>query len=92
MSTSRTNLPDLTWELIVNMELQVEQQRVKEEKQKEIEMLRKRVIEVLEIPKVSTAEEIRLIGKVRLTEKDIENIKSKEVLKEILKLNNETDI
>ena len=92
MPTSRTDLSDLTWEVIVNMELQVEQQKVKEEKQVEIETLRKKVIDILGIPKVSSVEEIRLVWKVRLTESDIENIKSKEVLKEILKLHNETDI
>ena len=92
MLNNRTDLPDLTWELIVNMDLQVEQQKIKEEKEKEIEVLRKKVIKILGIPRISTAEEIRLIGKVRLTQKDIENIKSKEVLKEILRLNNETNI
>jgi hypothetical protein len=74
------------------MDLQVEQQKVEEEKQKEIEMLKKRVVDVLDIPKLSTVEEIRLTGKVKLTQNDIENIKSKKVLEEILKLNNETSI
>jgi len=92
MPTSRTDLPNTTWELLVNMELQVEQQRIEEEKQKEIELLRKKVIDVLDIPKISTAEEIRLMGKVRLTEEDIKNITSKQVLIETLRLNNETSI
>jgi len=92
MPTNRTDLPDLTWKVLVNMDLQVEKRRVEEEKQKELELLRKKVIDVLDILKISTAEEIRLMGKVRLREEDIKNITSKQVLIEILRLNNETNI
>ncbi len=92
MPTIRTDLPDLTWKVIVNMGLQVEQQKVEEEKQKEIGKLRKRVIGVLELPRDITTSENTSGIKRFLTEEDIKNIKSKEVLKEILKLNNEANI
>ncbi len=94
MIRNRNNIPQLTAEFLVNMDLFVEKKQIEEKNNMDLHILKQKVIKILWIPRNSSAEEIRLLWKVKLKKEDIYNITNKRVLEILLDLNknNEANI
>jgi len=84
---TRKNLPEQTAKLLVNMELQVERKAFKEEQKSKINILKEKILSIIDLPKNASVEEIRLLWVVKLQKDDIMKIESEEILESLLKLN-----